>query len=97
MRRIALPEDVAEALERFRRARGRGWRKALLHLAVEEERKALARSVWELRATAASHGLTEEEVRVLIAGAAVATAIVVALRAVDVVTEMFPRHAPRSR
>lgn len=62
MRRIALPEDVAEALERFRRARGRGWRKALLHLAVEEERKALARLVWELRATAASHGLTEEEV-----------------------------------
>ena len=46
MRRIALPEDVAEALERFRRARGRGWRKALLHLAVEEERKALARLVW---------------------------------------------------
>ena len=62
MRRIALPEDVAEALERFRRARGRGWRQAPLHLAVEEARKALARLVWELRATAASHGLTEEEV-----------------------------------
>ena len=45
-----------------RRARGRGGRRALLHLAGEEERKALARLVWELRATAASHGLTEEEV-----------------------------------
>ena len=62
MRRIALPEDVAEALERFRRARGRGWRRALLRRGVGEERNALARVVWALRATAASHGLTEEEV-----------------------------------
>mgnify|MGYP003396578765 CR=1 FL=1 len=68
MRRIALPEDVAEALERFRRARGRGWRKALLHLAVEEERKALARLVWVVRATAASDRLTVEEVAQLVAG-----------------------------
>ncbi|KHG65384.1 hypothetical protein QT17_06810 [Thermus sp. 2.9] len=62
MRSVALPEDVAEALERFRRARGRGWRKALMDLLTQEERKALAQLVWELRATAASQGLTEEEV-----------------------------------
>ncbi|GAB5603347.1 hypothetical protein FJNA_18730 [Thermus sp. FJN-A] len=62
MRRVGLPEDVAEALERFRHARGRGWRKALFHLLVQEERKALVQLVEELRATAASQGLTEEEV-----------------------------------
>lgn len=49
------------------------------------------------RAVSDGSGLTQEEVGVLLAGAAVATAVVVALRAVDVVTEMFPRHAPRSR
>ncbi|GLV48639.1 hypothetical protein TJA_17610 [Thermus sp. LT1-2-5] len=54
-------EEVAGALGRFRRARERGWRKALLSLLAQEERKVLAQGVRELRATAASQGFTEEE------------------------------------
>ncbi len=48
------------------------------------------------RAVSDSTGLTEEEIGFLIAAAAVATGVVIALRAVDVVTRLWAPAGGRS-
>jgi|GEM_PF-159220 len=64
MRTLSLPEDVAEALEAFRRAKGRRWRRELLRLLRQEEAKGLLlQEVEALRREAMAKGLGEEEVR----------------------------------
>jgi len=64
MRTLSLPEDVAEALEAFRRAKGRRWRQELLRLLRQEEAKGLLlQEVEALRREAMAKGLGEEEVR----------------------------------
>ncbi|WP_135257018.1 hypothetical protein [Thermus caldilimi] len=60
MKTVALPEDVAQALEKFRKAWGRRWRRNLIELLAGakdpcEEVRLLLREVRSL-------GLTEEEV-----------------------------------
>lgn len=60
MKTVALPEDVAQALEKFRKARGRRWRRDLIELltGAEDPREEVRLLLREVR----SLGLTEEEV-----------------------------------
>ncbi|PZA07276.1 MULTISPECIES: hypothetical protein [unclassified Meiothermus] len=64
MRSVTLPNSVAEALERFKKERGRGWSRELISLLRAELEREQARQELGslLREIRAQSGLSEREV-----------------------------------